>query len=448
MGEAEKPEFKLPKEFGFIKCVAADLAAFLVALRAIFSETARLPLAIAALILAATVAFYVWRAKRPASVFVPGGAPSPRFGLLAKVFAALLVCVAVVPFGLYFASRAAPDLPASQPLTLQANSPTNVRGSVNYNNSPGVVNGSVVYGSDSSISEELKTTNEMVKMGHSAQARGRLVDKANGLKVSIDSGEEPLARKKEKYVRFCNLISQLDQFSGDLNNAELWLSRALNVLPDDPASLLDLATVYASRGQYADATRLCERIAASPDANNAQKDGAASFIGIIELDRGHLDEAEKILKKALARCLAENYMDGICGCFLNLGKIAELRLKYDEALDYYGNALQFAHTSLSDPGRMAKCYVNIGTVYKRTGDLQQAEKNFRLGVLVAKTDSRGYELAIARWNLSEVLLANGNLLEARANADESLKWYRDNHVADGQSALVTILRKIDAAEKQ
>ncbi len=447
MADNSKAKFELPREFLLPAVVLAAIAAYATPLRALLPNSGQLAVAIGVFIFAVAGTVHVFRATAKPSVFENDNTPKPRFGRKAKALSVVVAFLSTIPVGVCSYWPSAPAEARSTRVSVQVNSPNDNRGSVTYQNSPGVVNGNIFYNSDKSDIEEKQAIENLIRDGHSEDVRESLVTKAKTLRLSIDSNEEPLAKKKAEYVETCNYISQLFYFNGRLTDSEWWLKKALEISPDNPTALNDLGGLYVEHNKRADAKKLYEQIIQTPDADDVEKDIADSNLGVVAMEDGEYDQAEKRFKHYLGISLKRNDMPAICGCYLNLGKVEMLKGQRAQAKDYFSKALNIAHISLSNPGTMATCLTNLGVICKDEGDLDGAEKQLRLAIDIAETDSRLREKALAQLNLAEVLLQSGELEDAKTNANDALARYKTNGVPDGQSILGGILERIDKAQK-
>ena len=113
-------------------------------------------------------------------------------------------------------------------------------------------------------------------------------------------------------------------------------------------------------------------------------------------------------------------------CYRELGQ-------YGKALQYYKQALSFAH-QLKDSTEVATQYSNLGTVYGKLGDLDKSSSFFKLAydIDIARKDSSalGFDLR----NLAEMYQLTGNYEQAIVNYKQSLKLLKSaagNHNSYG-----------------
>lgn len=121
------------------------------------------------------------------------------------------------------------------------------------------------------------------------------------------------------------------QMIGHLDRAIIFYKRSIEFHPSAQAYTF-LGWAYSLKGLQDKAIEHCQiAIQLDPDYGNAYND-----IGVYLLTQKKLDSAIPWFEKALK---ADNYAN-YCYPYLNLGKIYEMKGRWDLALDYYTNAIQ------------------------------------------------------------------------------------------------------------
>jgi tetratricopeptide (TPR) repeat protein len=131
------------------------------------------------------------------------------------------------------------------------------------------------------------------------------------------------------------------------------------------------------------------------------------------VDRGYLDYAEIMFQKALKLCEMLGAPAGVAASCGNLGVIYGARgdLSRAEAMFRRSLALEEA---LDDVENLASDWSNLGTVHRLLGRLTQAEDMHRRALHYALRSEHAGRQAAVYSNLSDVCLAKGEAMEARA----------------------------------
>src|SRR5438270_3150919 len=174
--------------------------------------------------------------------------------------------------------------------------------------------------------------------------------------------------------------------------------------------------------------------------------------GSIDLDREHLDDAEKEFQASLAgaRRSDDRYLQ--TRALMNLGVVALQAEHYEDALVHFGDASTLAR-SLGAKLVLERAIGNLGWVYYRTGDFQRSLINSKAAVRQASElgSVRDQVIWLHSAGLSEYRL--GDLDAARSSYEQSLRLAQsiqnqgeieDTHVYLG--FLLLRLNNPDAAE--
>jgi CHAT domain-containing protein/Tfp pilus assembly protein PilF len=117
-----------------------------------------------------------------------------------------------------------------------------------------------------------------------------------------------------------------------------------------------------------EAERLCHEGALHAEVSNAR--------GLIDLNKGKLDEAERAFKSGLAGASLSGDRFLQTGTLMNLGVVALQEEHYEDALVRFGDASTLAR-SIGAKLLLEKAVGNIGFVYYKTGDFQRSLTNFK-----------------------------------------------------------------------
>ncbi len=216
-----------------------------------------------------------------------------------------------------------------------------------------------------------------------------------------------------------------------------------------------LAQRLQVRGDLATArSRLMEVLQLQPDHADA-----LHSLGNIDAKEGRLDDAERLVRKAIA-------IDPMKGAFLNsLGNLLRVRGKFDEAATAYGQAvalrpdLAAGHNNLAelllrksefeaaidscfqalkaDPN-YAGAYDTMGRALNNMGRFEEAADAFRRAVIIRP------DFAVAYDHLGHVYRAQGKMEEARDAFDHALMIDPDNASARyNLGTVMTVLGDLD-----
>jgi Tfp pilus assembly protein PilF len=435
----QKAKFRLPIELAAPAAVLACIASYVDAFRHILPDRGQLALAFGSFAFVIACVAYVWRARAELSVFDIGGEPKPKFRLRTKLFSLFCAAVAAIPLAMniFFASGEAVAKTESPVPAVEVNSPKITGGNATYNNSPGIANNFSLFNippdndgratSDQDAAED-KTIKTLEMSGQSEEARSLMIDRINSLKLSIDSGEQPLARKIARYCLLCCQVASMYETKGQLHDAEIWTKKALSMSPEYVTGLIELAGIYTEQSKNDDAERLYRKVVSSTDAADDQKEVATADLGVILLEKGKIDDAEPIFQKTLASALKTNDFSSMVSSWIYLGKIALLRKEFKKAEGFFHDALDIAHKSECSPGSMAACYINLAMVYRGEKDDEAAKKALNQAIDIAQHEKLGRQEADAHLLLGNIYLAQGAIPLGGMEHQLALKWHKDNGV--------------------
>ncbi len=139
-------------------------------------------------------------------------------------------------------------------------------------------------------------------------------------------------------------------------------------------------------------------------------------LGTVAQLRGRLDEAEDWYRKSLAISEELGITPDMAGAYYQLGTVAQLRGRLDEAEDWYRKSLAISEELRNTP-KMAGIYHQLGTVTQLRGRLDEAEDWYRKSLAIKEELGRTSDMAGDYHQLGMVARLRGRL-------DEAEDWYR------------------------
>lgn len=213
-----------------------------------------------------------------------------------------------------------------------------------------------------------------------------------------------------------------------------WLARVSDAtggpLKTEDALLVDtwrfllgnLANREAEHGRLDEAERLHRRIVAALEktADPAAKGNLATGyhqLGILELRRGRLDQAEQWFRKSLTitEALGDDHKREAT-IYQHLGSVEQFRGRLDEAEEWLQKARAILE-ALGDRGGLAATYHHLGIVEQRRARLDEAEEWYRKSLVIE--DALG-----DRPGMSRIYHQLGTLEQLRGHLNEAEEWYR------------------------
>jgi tetratricopeptide (TPR) repeat protein len=192
--------------------------------------------------------------------------------------------------------------------------------------------------------------------GHVAEAHAFLVSKLQAL------GEEEVPIRNRWAIALAHLAS-VYRARGDFANAIVTYRKALEIKPDDPATLLNLGITYGNNGEYENAiTCYHKALAIKPDDAMALVN-----LGIAHRRRGEIEKAIDAYRQAIDinpwHPLAH----------FNLGNVYYEKSDFAKAMAFYQRAAEL------DPS-LALAHFFLARACIKTGQLQQAANALRSGL--------------------------------------------------------------------
>ncbi len=165
---------------------------------------------------------------------------------------------------------------------------------------------------------------------------------------------------------------------------------------------------------------LSQRGLRAVESGSAEEATLLGNLGLIYETRGDLDEAEKMLKKALEIFEKLRHIEGMAIQYGNLGLIYRTRGDLDQAEKMHKKSLEIFE-KLGHLERMASQYGNLGLIYQTRGDLDEAEKMFKKSLEIDDKLGRLEGMANAYGNLGLIYQTRGDLDEAEKMLKKSLE---------------------------
>jgi tetratricopeptide (TPR) repeat protein len=149
---------------------------------------------------------------------------------------------------------------------------------------------------------------------------------------------------------------------------------------------------------------------------------ASNALAGFALERGDLEEAWTLYHAALQ--LSDGSPALVGKVTQNLGIIANIRGEWDEALAHYQRALE-AYRSISDQRGVAIVHHNLGMIYAKRKQWQEADRQYRSCHGIAEAAGDRHLGGLAALNRAEVRLAIDDLEGARAGAEQALRIFNE-----------------------
>jgi tetratricopeptide (TPR) repeat protein len=161
---------------------------------------------------------------------------------------------------------------------------------------------------------------------------------------------------------------------------------------------------------------------------------ALNLRGVAQLELGALNEAERSFASLLE--LARNDGDELltARAFNNLGALADMRDRFDEAISFYERAIP-TYQRLGQRRGLAESHHNLAISLRRRGQLAKAQDHERQAISYATEADNAMLESLARLGLAEVALVTHDSVLAEAIA---------RHAAKRFGALGDSLREADA----
>lgn len=156
------------------------------------------------------------------------------------------------------------------------------------------------------------------------------------------------------------IMSSVHQQNQDFKQAEATARQALELVPGDPGTLLQLAGILERKGDLDAAEKILRDLLAR-DPGNAN---ALNNLGYFLLERGsRVEEAYRLIEKAVTiEPVNGNFLDSLGWAAFKLGKLEEARVTLEKALVY--------------SRRSATIHEHLGDLFFKLDKLAEARKNW------------------------------------------------------------------------
>ncbi len=257
---------------------------------------------------------------------------------------------------------------------------------------------------------------------------------------ALKSNPEQHARLLAERGVLRGLEGELDTAIGLLRSAdEAYTQLGPLTSWDHAAALRDLGNLYSQRGQrqlglqtVARAQQLEAHL--QPRADNfspplSRQSSSLLKRGLMELDAGELDTAQKTLQQALKLAVSEQGPRGsnVLRAHLGLAAVADTQGKLHKARTHSEHAQMLARATLGplNPER-ADVLSAVGAIAYREGRFETAVETFEraLNILDHHPTHNKLDRALAQTNLAEALAAAGHYRRAKFHADATFLVYR------------------------
>ncbi|MBW3660123.1 MAG: tetratricopeptide repeat protein [Gemmatimonadetes bacterium] len=156
-------------------------------------------------------------------------------------------------------------------------------------------------------------------------------------------------------------------------------------------------------------------------------DGAASAtteflseLGIVEFERGNLRDAERRFLDALEVARALDSASAMGAALLNLGAVANVRGRFERALEYYWKGRR-AHHRAGDLAGEAQALNNLGILLADQKRWSGASRSYRMARRLAIEAGDDALVGLIALNAAEVEIEAERLSEARDACDEAVE---------------------------
>jgi tetratricopeptide (TPR) repeat protein len=154
-----------------------------------------------------------------------------------------------------------------------------------------------------------------------------------------------------------------------------YLTSAINAVPDDAAVTAQPDEAYFLRGNIAYWPEQDYRAAQDDyeEALELSPDDAAALnnLGMVARSQGNYQEATDYYEQALALFRELGDRQGEANSLMGLGMVARSQGNYKEAIDYYEQALDIMR-EIDDTAGIASISWNLGLLYEAQGDMERA----------------------------------------------------------------------------
>ncbi len=235
-------------------------------------------------------------------------------------------------------------------------------------------------------------------------------------------------------------------FLHDTGAALAAYEEAVELDPQDPAGLNDLAEVYKRLGRLDDAERTFERLLQIDDFfydADMLRAIALGNLGRIAQTRGDTERAIELQQQSLALSRAAGYDALVATNLGNLGTLLYDKGEYDRAEEIIRQSLAL-DSELGNEAETAKDFSNLGLIYKEREDFDKAQEMFERALAIDRKYGDREGEATSLFNLGDLALARQSLEQAADLLERSLRLNESLDHKEGRAE--ALLRLGDLAE--
>ena len=235
-------------------------------------------------------------------------------------------------------------------------------------------------------------------------------------------------------------------FLHDTEAALAAYEEAVELDPQDPAGLNNLAEVYKRLGRLDEAERTFERLLQS-DAPLYDADMlrgiALGNLGRIAQTRGDTERAIELQLQSLKLNRAAGQAALVAANLGNLGTLLYDKGDYDRAEEIIRQSLAL-DSELGNEAETADDFSNLGLIYKERGDLEQSQEMFEQALAIDRKYGNREGEATSLFNLGDLALIRRSLEQAVDLLERSLSL--NESLGHKEGSADALLRLGDIAE--
>ncbi len=167
------------------------------------------------------------------------------------------------------------------------------------------------------------------------------------------------------------------------------------------------------KGNYENLIHLLDELLQKQKKFGNKKETASLLIAksVIYNDQGKIDVGLNCLFSALSICQEINAIELLIAIYNNIGFVYEKRGDFQEALHYFKKITEISVTENLSP----RCSVldNIGNIYRQLGDLEQSQQYLLQAINIGEKLGNNYKLTHYYFNIIRTLLEQKNIEQAQ-----------------------------------
>uniref|UniRef100_A0A6B2KYC6 Probable UDP-N-acetylglucosamine--peptide N-acetylglucosaminyltransferase SPINDLY n=1 Tax=Arcella intermedia TaxID=1963864 RepID=A0A6B2KYC6_9EUKA len=197
---------------------------------------------------------------------------------------------------------------------------------------------------------------------------------------------------------------------GKTEEAYSFVSKALEIAPNDCATLIAMSIVYKTKDLYKSVKYLRRAIKCDPSSLVAKQTISVVLtdLGTLRKVSGHPEEGLKYYLEALS------HVDTYAPAWYNIGIIHAERNDYHKAMSYFQKAIEY-HP------RYSEAYSNMGVVLKELGKNREAIQYYQKALNInPNIPLAKFNISLALSDLATQIKLQGNLKEAKSLYKQAL----------------------------